>query len=131
MSQEKCKKEIFAIELTNANIVHESTACKLRLFLNCGFFIFKAFTTCDHFVPRMAHAVSGHTGTVLKNETFTFSRHLYHVGVRKSVRQKESKHFNNIVVFHNATHVSKTLFLQFFDAVLDGDDVERLHETFV
>ena len=129
MSQEKCKKEIFAIELTNANIVHESTACKLRLFLNCGFFIFKAFATCDHFIPCTAHAESGHTGPVLSNETFAFCLYLFYI--RIIVRQKESQSFNSIFLVNNATHVSKALFLQVFDTVLDGDDVERLHHPFV
>ena len=93
--------------------------------------LLKTFTTCDHFVPSTAHAISGHTVLVLNNETLALSRHLFNVDFRKSVWQKESKHFNNIVLFfQNATHVSYALFLQVFDAVLDGEDVERLHKTF-
>ena len=73
----------------------------------------KTFTTCDHFVPCRAHAVSGHTVPVLNNETLALTRHLFNVGFRKSVRQKESKHFNSIVFFQNATHVSSDFLFSF------------------
>ena len=70
-------------------------------------------TTLSHAGPMQYLAIRYLSVPVLNNETLALTRHLFNVGFRKSVRQKESKHFNSIVFFQNATHVSSDFLFSF------------------